>query len=206
MLLDLEKLKEEFNLNITGVMQIGAHYGEEYNDYVKLFGEIPIIMWEPSIENLKVLREKYGEKENLTIINKAVGSFECTADMFVESANRGASNSVLEPALHKYQYPHIQFNQREQIKIYPLDKWECAPVFNFMNIDVQGFEMHVFMGATKTLNNVDYIMTEVNRAEVYKNCAQIDEIDWFLDKYKFKRVKTTWDGEIWGDAFYIKQK
>jgi hypothetical protein len=49
-------------------------------------------------------------------------------------------------------------------------------------------------------------MTEVNRAEVYKNCPMINEIDEFLNNYGFQRVETTWDGGTWGDAFYIKNE
>lgn len=206
MLLNLQTLKNKYNLNITGVLQVGAHYGEEYNEYLELFGNIPVVMWEPCIDNYNKLKEVHNKATNLTVINKGVGAFECTVNMFVESANKGASNSVLEPKLHLQQYPHIQFNKKEQINLYPLDKWECASIFNFLNIDVQGFELHVLLGATKTLHNIDYIMLEVNRAEVYKNCAHIDDIDYFLNKYNFKRVETTWDGEIWGDALYIKQK
>ena len=48
-------------------------------------------------------------------------------------------------------------------------------------------------------------MTEVNRDEVYKNCARVEQLDEFLLTYGFERVETTWDGETWGDAFYIKK-
>jgi hypothetical protein len=48
-------------------------------------------------------------------------------------------------------------------------------------------------------------MTEVNRDEVYRNCAKIEELDNFLSSYGFVRVETTWDGGTWGDAFYKKQ-
>ena len=49
-------------------------------------------------------------------------------------------------------------------------------------------------------------MTEVNRVDVYKNCAKVDELDEFLKSFGFIRVETTWDGITWGDALYIKQK
>jgi hypothetical protein len=75
-----------------------------------------------------------------------------------------------------------------------------------INIDVQGYELEVFKGGKDFLNEVDYIITEVNRDEVYKGCAKIDELDSFLAPYGFNRVETTWDGGTWGDAFYIKTK
>jgi len=73
-----------------------------------------------------------------------------------------------------------------------------------MNIDVQGFELEVLRGAKKTLKNIKWIMTEVNRDEVYENCCMVDEIDNFLLPYGLRRVETDWAGNTWGDALYVK--
>ncbi len=96
------------------------------------------------------------------------------------------------------------FDSTYEVKVHPLDKYEPSKVFNMINIDVQGFELEVFRGAKNTLNNIQYVMTEVNRAELYKNCCMVEELDEFLGKYGFERKETTWDGETWGDAFYTK--
>ena len=40
--------------------------------------------------------------------------------------------------------------------------------YNFLNMDVQGYELEVLKGGTTTLEKIEYVMTEVNRAEVYK--------------------------------------
>ena len=76
-----------------------------------------------------------------------------------------------------------------------------------MNIDVQGYELEVLNGATKSLEDVDYILSEVNKAELYKGCPMIEDIDEFLGKFSFSRVKLEWytGGEDWGDALYIKR-
>jgi hypothetical protein len=71
-------------------------------------------------------------------------------------------------------------------------------------MDVQGFELEVLKGGTKTLEHVDYVYCEVNRDEVYENNALVEELDEFLGEYGMKRVETDWAGEIWGDALYIR--
>ena len=81
-----------------------------------------------------------------------------------------------------------------------------APKYNMINIDVQGYELEVFKGATKTLENIDYIITEVNRDVVYHQCAFIDDLDDYLKQFGFARVETDWAGHTWGDAFYVKIK
>ena len=127
--------------------------------------------------------------------------------MNVESANQGMSSSILKPKLHVNQYPHIVFNDTEEVDMKKLDEIDFDfSKFNLINIDVQGYELEVFKGSIEKLNNVDYIISEINRAEVYENCAKVDEIDNFLNQFGFKRVETNWAGHTWGDALYIKNK
>ena len=59
-------------------------------------------------------------------------------------------------------------------------------------------------GASKLLNSIKYVYTEVNTENVYGNCALIDEIDSYLAQYGFKRVITKVLNQGWGDAFYTK--
>jgi hypothetical protein len=77
--------------------------------------------------------------------------------------------------------------------------------FNMINIDVQGYELEVFKGAVETLNTIDYIYTEVNFVEMYKNCCIVNKLDIFLREHGFKRVLTNSDPKTWGDALYLKQ-
>ena len=43
---------------------------------------------------------------------------------------------------------------------------------------------------------------------VIGNCIKINKrlskLDDFLGDYGFNRVETTWDGDTWGDSFYVK--
>ena len=33
----------------------------------------------------------------------------------------------------------------------------------------------------------------------------VEELENFLSEFKFERVLTSWDGNIWGDALYLKK-
>jgi len=202
MLLDLIKLKEKYNLNIKGILHIGAHFGQEYQTYEKLNIK-NIMFFEPLPHTFEKLKNNVGEKSIL--VNTALGNFIGETEMFVEYTNQSQSSSILEPSIHTKQYPNIVFSDKTKVKVTKLDTFiEDKDKYNFINIDVQGYELEVFKGGKDFLRNIDYIMTEVNRAEVYKNCPMINEIDEFLNNYGFHRVETTWDGGTWGDAFYIK--
>lgn len=199
MLLDFEKLIKKYNMNISGVLHIGAHYGQEYNIYKKANIK-NMRFFEPLSSNYKELIRHV--PSNLCY-KTALGNYTGTAVMNVEKSNNGQSSSLLDPVLHLIQYPHIQFFMKEVVPITTLDSFNLFE-YNLINIDVQGYELEVFKGAKETLPFVDYIITEVNREEVYRNCARVEQLDEFLSNFNFSRVETTWDGITWGDALYAK--
>jgi FkbM family methyltransferase len=203
-LLDLTKISKKYGLNIKGVLHIGAHYGQENKVYEELQIENRIF-FEPLSNNFRKLSENVDPK--FTLINKALGDFNGEVEMYVEKENSGQSSSVLKPSLHLVQYPHITFQDTERVKIARLDDIEFdRESFNFINIDVQGYELEVFKGASETLKSVDYIMTELNIEELYEGCARVGEVQSFLSEYGFKLVETNWAGFTWGDGFFIKEK
>ena len=203
MLLDLIKLKEQYNLDIKGVLHIGAHFGQEFEVYEEL-GIKNTMFFEPLPRTFEVLKKNIGDRAIL--INAALGNTIGKIEMNVENNNQGQSSSILEPGIHLKQYPHIRFTEKVEVNITKLDTFiEERASYNMINIDVQGYELEVFKGGSEFLKHIDYVMTEVNRDEVYKGCPRIEELDKFLGEYGFVRVETDWSGITWGDAFYIKK-
>jgi FkbM family methyltransferase len=201
MILDFTQLIKKYNMNINGVIHIGAHYGEEHELY-KQNNINNIVYFEPLKSNYEILTKNVVNEA--ICYNLALGNDNKEVEMFVETANNSQSSSVLEPCLHLQQYPHITFDYKEKVQMKKLDDFNFGKEFNFINIDVQGFELEVFKGAEKTLQNVDYIISEINRAEVYKDCAKVEELYTFLSKFGFKLYEVDWMGYIWGDGLFIK--
>lgn len=206
MILDLTFLIKKHELDITGVIHIGAHHGSEYQEYIK--NNISnIVFFEASKKNFDILSQNIKYSDNILLFNKALGSENKNGVLFVETANTGMPNSILKPKIHLEQYKHITFNSTEQIEIVKLDDMPLDfKKYNFINIDVQGYELEVFKGSQNILKNIDYIMTEVNNSELYENNVLIADLDEFLLKFGFNRVETDWAGVTWGDALYIKKE
>lgn len=204
MLLDFNQLVKKYNMKMNGVLHIGAHYGEEHSLY-KTNNINKIVYFEPLKSSFEVLKSNVGDDS--TLFNIALGQEEKEIEMFVETANNGQSSSILEPGLHLNQYPHITFDSKEIVMMKRLDDVidNSNGEYNFINIDVQGYELEVFKGSTKTLENVDYIISEINNDEVYRNCAKVNELCDFLGQYGFTLVEQSWDGGTWGDGLFIKQ-
>jgi FkbM family methyltransferase len=189
---------------INGIIQIGAHHGNEYETLKKLSENI--LMFEPQKKVYEKLFNKLGSFSNVIIENKALGSSRGTMIMYTEQANGGQSSSLLVPQLHCLQYPGITFNGTEEVEVITLNEYFTNKVFNYnlITLDVQGYELEVLKGSSDLLLNVDYILCEVNRAELYKDCPMVEDIDKFLNNYGFIREITSWDGGTWGDALYVR--
>lgn len=206
MLIDFKKAVAKHRMQITGVIHVGAHYGQEYHDYAAL-GIKPILFIEPCNKAFQVLQETFGDNPDVVLFQSACGSEFSIGTMNVEQANQGMSNSLLKPAKHLEQYPSITFTETEEVEVRKLDEIvaHLAPFNgNLLVMDVQGYELEVLRGALGTLATmIHYIYCEVNRDEVYEGCAKVWELDTFLGEFGFTRVETSWAGGTWGDGLYI---
>lgn len=206
MLINFTNLYKKYNMRIEGIVHIGAHYGEEIQEYVDN-GIQNISVFEPLSDNFNILAQRL-ENINADIhgYQVALGSEKSTAIMYL-SSNEAQSSSILKPKEHLEHHPDVSFNGTEEVEVDLLDNFDIRGA-NFMNIDVQGYELEVFKGGQKTLEQIDYVYCEVNRGEMYEGNPMIEELDEYLNVYGFERVETYWPTTWykWGDALYIKNK
>tara|TARA_B100001287_G_scaffold64007_1_gene52002 strand:+ start:3069 stop:3689 length:621 start_codon:yes stop_codon:yes gene_type:complete len=203
MLLSFRLLKKKYKMNIKGIIHIGAHFGQEIPDYIDC-GIQDMVMFEPLEDNFKVLAEKAkGLNANIVGHQVALGPEPGKTKMYVSDHNR-ISSSILKPKVHLTHHPNVKFPETEEVEVNCLDNYDCFN-YNFINMDVQGYELEVLKGGKKTLEQVDYVYCEVNRDEVYENNAFVEELDEFLAEYNMERVMTSWEGQIWGDALYVRK-
>ena len=206
MVLDLNYLVKKYSMNIKNIIHVGGHFGQEVSLYKTINPDNFIQIFEPHPVTFTTLINNVSNFANIECHNVALGPNKSVMTMYCETNNEGQSNSLLEPQLHASQYPNIRFHSTVEVPVETLDSFKLYDSYNFMSLDVQGFELEVLKGAVNTLIHVDYIIAEVNNAPLYKNCCMIEELDQFLSTYGFNRVEIDWIGGTWGDAFYIKNK
>jgi FkbM family methyltransferase len=204
MLFDLNKLIKRYNLKIKGVIHVGAHYGEEDSDYNTSNIKNKIYIEASSI-NFKVLCENLKNQKEIILLNKAIGNFEGEIDLNIEEKNNGQSNSILRPLKHLEQYPDIKFTKKERVKMIKLNSLNLKTKYNLLNIDIQGYELEALKGANKLLDEIDVIICEINREELYENCPNYKDISNYLKQFGFKLVEKRWIGGSWGDGLYLKK-
>lgn len=207
-MLDLNKCVKKFNMKIHGAIIVGAHHFREEKEYTGL-GVRHFILIEPLPSAMNILIQKYADKPGFQLVYCACGASHSEAILFAETANAGQSSSLLRPKEHTKHYPDIEFNHRVKVPVRRLDNMIGGyhGQFNFMSLDVQGYELEVLKGATRQLPYVDYILAEVNKSstEMYESCTTIDKLDYFLAGHGFKRVtEPHWVKNSYADALYIK--
>jgi FkbM family methyltransferase len=197
---------EKYNLNLTGAITIGADEGQEIPFYKEnkikqlAFFEPRPSAYEKLLESLKDIDSSF----HVQAFNVGLGDTEEVLPM--HTAGGGQSSSFLKPKLHLVKHPSIVFRD-DMIYSFPvktLDSYNFSPEYNYINMDVQGYELRVLKGGARTLNNILALNTEVNIIELYENCVLMDELDNFLTKLNFSRVETNITEFGWGDALYIK--
>jgi len=205
MILDLDYVFEKYKPDVSGIIHIGGHYGNEISKY-KDHNVKNIILFEPLSENFSVLEDTIKSIGGNIVAHKvALGNDNKKVIMNI-SSNEAQSSSILTPKVHLTAHPEVSFIGTEEVQMNKLDDYDCNNC-NMMVVDVQGYELEVLKGASETLKNIDYIYCEVNRDEVYEGNARVEEIDEFLSTYGFDRMETQWYyTEVWGDALYVKNK
>ena len=187
-----------------GVIHIGGHRAEEQPWYDEI--GVQKTLWVEAIEDsANWIKDHLKEREDIMVIHAAISNRFGYQDFYV--TNNLASSSLLELKLHEEYYPKIKVTHTERVRATPLGYLMFSEGidpkdYDMMNIDVQGHELEVLKGAG--LKYIKWIYCEVNRAELYKGCAMVEEIDKYLAKSDFKRVRTEWTSAEWGDALYTK--
>ncbi|NBW15738.1 MAG: FkbM family methyltransferase [Caulobacteraceae bacterium] len=191
------------NYRIRGVFHIGAYFAEEKKWYNS--NNINNIIWFEANPNYEsIIKNNVGDDK---VIICGVGNKNDIIPFNI--ANNGQSSSFLEFGTHLEAHPNINFNEikltqvKKMIDIVSEHNIDINN-YNFLNIDIQGYELEAFKGFDNLLNNFDIIYTEVNEKELYRNCPLITDIDNYLYDFNFIRKLTNITEYGWGDALYIK--
>jgi FkbM family methyltransferase len=204
MLLDFRKLTTKYSIKAEGVIHVGAHHATEHPQYVAA-GIKRFVYIEPCAATFTVLRNKFAAHHHIQLFNVACGDVDCEQVMYTGSQNQGQSNSLLKMDKHTQIHPGITLPNTELVTVKRLDSLGLAHKgYQLLVMDAQGYEGKIIQGSDKTLKQINYVYSEVNRDSVYKNCTLVDELDNLL--HEFERVETgDWVGGMWTDAFYIRK-
>ena len=208
---------EENNIQLNGVIHVGAHRGEEINEYGDLgaktviwveanpevFDEMCIMLTnaEANIDSHAFQYAASTEDHGTAEFNRYYGP-----DAGHLVGNKGCSS--LLKAEGRFEEWYKDTIEVETITIDTLLQEEGFNVedFQLLNMDVQGAELMVLKGSEKVLDNVKWITTEATWEDPdYIDNVMYDELKSFLESKGFVETQIIPHAENWGDVLFVKE-
>lgn len=231
MLFNFNELVKKHNMNMTGVIHIGAHECGEIKNYVEhkikngilveanpqraknleesvRVGRYPQECW-PSVQYVTLSKEEAEICRNYKVFNFAVTDKAGEEIELNISTHDGGVDSIFKINDIGVQTSWTNYQHIHSIKVptTTLDELmkNVEEEYNFINLDVEGAELLVLKGGVETLKNkIEYIMLESQDVIRFDGSCSARELEEFLVKLGFKLVDYADTGKGWGDQLYIK--
>lgn len=182
-------------------LHVGAHKAEERRFYQRLgFSRVDWIEGQPELAH--ELKQTLPSERNRVFQACVWGTSGISMELSVTSNSQ--SSSLLELGSHLSNYPNITVSRKISVTTVRLDEILKGESYAFVNLDIQGAELEALRGMGDLITSVDIIYCEVNREEVYKDCALVADLDEWLAEQGFARIITKWTSKGWGDAIYAR--
>ncbi|MEX2217457.1 MAG: FkbM family methyltransferase [Phycisphaerales bacterium] len=208
-MLDLVSLLPLHGVTPRGVIQLGAHEGEELETWGRLGVQRALLVEANPAVYQRLLPRTLG-LPGVRAVNCAVSDHVGRITLRLASGDQ--SSSILPMARHLDIYPGITEVGTVEVPCTTLDQLLAdlglpAEGFNILSLDIQGAELLALRGAEAALRSIEAINVEVNFDELYRGAPQIEDIDGFLAARGFARVALTCPFHpTWGDALYTRAR
>jgi len=178
--------------------------------------------FEPNIDSYKKLKIKPVNVKHRKLFQTALWDSDCTLEI----------NMCSNPKTSSYFNPNFsfldRFSDKERYEIDKIISIKCNALDNleidncdFLKIDVQGGELAILQGASKTLNSAFGIEAEVEFIELYQGQPLFGEVAKYLNRFGFdfidligtcrwerkssnQKYKGLFGQLVFGDALFLK--
>jgi len=197
--------------------------GRAYETVENYARNATIYAFEPIYDVFQNLVNTFGKNERIKLYNFAVADFAGESNFYILSSNLNntadGSSSLLEFQADKLGH-NYKIGKVVKVKTIRLDDIEelSDKQIDYMQVDVQGAELLVLKGSTKTLKNVNTLMLEVKTEEftepwdspdfqMYKGMCYMQDLVNFLTNFDIKPYLVGVDNESkngQGNSFWIR--
>jgi len=214
--------KDEYLIskNIKNVLHIGADRGGELPQYQKI--GVDKVVWveanpevyEELLENLKIMNITDVDSLPFNCLISDKDDVETDFNLYYGwDAGHLVGNKGMSSILKAKNSWWGSECYRGTIKLNSLtldtflERNNLGYDFDLLNMDTQGAELMISQGATKVLENVKFINSEVTLYNApYHSNPLFSELNEYFEKFGFKHIETELsDDRNWGDAIFAKE-
>jgi FkbM family methyltransferase len=198
------------------VIQVGASVGQELDLFSKN-GVTRGVFIEALHAPYALLLQNLSNYDNIrsVAVNCCITSFDNKSEVINVASNFGQSSSIYSPTRHLEVYPNVHFNEKVSVNGFSLDGVMTSVVqqtpelnypFDMLFLDVQGAELNVLKGASKTLSYARYIYTEVTFGTDYDGAVKYTDVILYLTLHGFELCALEIDPSCraHGNAIFVK--
>lgn len=205
--LNRDFIRDQLVRHSSGVVHVGASTGQEI-PYYKAHGKQ--VLWIealPEIEEL--LRSKIENEPSMDSVQALVWKKAGVKKRF-QLANNDFHSSSIYGLAEDHGFKNLSMIGEIELTTTTLDALleqkqllSKKSSLSHLVLDVQGAELDVLQGASKSLKYVSSLQVEVSSYPVYRGGALLQEIDSFMVETGFARI-TNHGENFHGDAIYVR--
>jgi FkbM family methyltransferase len=177
--------------NVTGLIHIGANYGQERR-YYWLLG-LDVVWVEPIREIYEALVDNLLRYPRQRAVSALLSERAGEAVTLRISHNHGESSSILPSQDHAVIFPDVSYGEERAFttetfadlvarEAIPLDAYQA------LTLDVEGAELLILKGGRELLGGFRYIKCEVADFPARTGGPTVEELDAFLREQGFKEL------------------
>ncbi|MDC0427058.1 FkbM family methyltransferase [Pelagibacteraceae bacterium] len=197
------------------IFDVGANKGQSITRYKKLFQNPIIHSFEPNIDEVNILKQKYINDKNLYLNNVAVGDKKGNLEFNINAISGHSSfkNLIPNTTWIKKRSNLIKIDDKNyttkkiNAEIITLDDYaneKNLTNIDILKIDTQGFEDKVLLGAQNLLKNnrIKLIQLELIFSEIYENPLNIYDVEKTLIPYNYRLFGISNNGSLMSNIAY----
>jgi FkbM family methyltransferase len=178
-----------FLKDITGLIHIGAHTGQERELYDSHGCNV---LWiEPNPEVFTILQTNISRYADQQALQALVTDRNEEEYIFHISNNEAASSSILGLKKHKEMWPWVTFTRSIKLSGFTLPtilekaQIDCRK-YQALVMDTQGTELLILQGAVPLLDFFKYIKLEVADFESYEGGCELSHVEHFMKTHSYR--------------------
>ncbi len=180
-------------LNKPVIFDVGSHKGKLTKFFLNIYKDARVYCFEPNKKALDILKNIKNKK--IIPYNFAVG--RKNEEKFINFTDLDLTNSMIKLNEKSYYLKIKNFilkkntTNKFKVKVISIDSFcknKKIKKIDLLKIDTEGNEYDVLLGSKKIIQNVSYVMIEIQKNDMYKNYS-IKKIEDFLKKNNFILIK-----------------
>ena len=177
---------DSFLADIGSVVHVGAHFGQERDDY--RYHDLDVLWVEPNPEIFAILQENIAAYPKQRAVPALVTDRRGVVETLNIASNAAAASSIFALKEHKRIWPHVEYSGAIEIESCVLPDLLDRP-YDALVLDTQGAELLILKGCGDLIRQFRYIKTETADFELYDGYPLLSETTAYLADFGFQEYR-----------------